>query len=273
MKTVVKISLILNIGLIASLMLIYVPKTQRKESAAPASPAAMAKAAKPAPSPGPTPAQISTHVEPVPFRWSQLYAQDYHDYVKNLRAIGCPEATVRAIVTADVQVTYLALAKQMENQLSALDHRSSWPEQASDAQAAAALKQRLSGLPDEEAAEINDFLGVKTAVSHVAANSEAPESEPIVVPVVFQDVDLTAMNLSEDQKQAMADIRQEFLQQIGGTNQDPNDPAYLKRWQEAQPAADAQAQAMLGMEAYLDYQIKAGQKAMEKQAKGLPAYP
>src|ERR1700753_972204 len=37
-------------------------------------------------------------VQPAAFRWSQLDAPDYHVYVKNLRGIGCPEATIRAIV-------------------------------------------------------------------------------------------------------------------------------------------------------------------------------
>lgn len=36
------------------------------------------------------------------FHWSQLESSHYHHYVANLRAIGCPEQTVRDIITADV---------------------------------------------------------------------------------------------------------------------------------------------------------------------------
>lgn len=36
------------------------------------------------------------------FRWAQLESEDYRDYITRLRAIGCPEQTVRDIVIADV---------------------------------------------------------------------------------------------------------------------------------------------------------------------------
>jgi len=37
-----------------------------------------------------------------PFHWSQLESEDYRVYAANLRALGCPEATVRDIIIADV---------------------------------------------------------------------------------------------------------------------------------------------------------------------------
>src|SRR5436190_23936040 len=36
------------------------------------------------------------------FQWSQLESEDYRVYAANLRKLGCPEATVRDIVIADV---------------------------------------------------------------------------------------------------------------------------------------------------------------------------
>jgi hypothetical protein len=36
------------------------------------------------------------------FRWAQLEAEDYRAYIARLRAIGCPEQTIRDIVIADV---------------------------------------------------------------------------------------------------------------------------------------------------------------------------
>jgi hypothetical protein len=36
------------------------------------------------------------------FRWAQLESEDYRTYVQRLRAIGCPEQTIRDIVIADV---------------------------------------------------------------------------------------------------------------------------------------------------------------------------
>jgi hypothetical protein len=42
------------------------------------------------------------------FRWSQLESTDYRQYIANLRAIGCPEATVRDIIITDVLRVYAA---------------------------------------------------------------------------------------------------------------------------------------------------------------------
>lgn len=36
------------------------------------------------------------------FRWAQLESEDYRDYIRRLRAIGCPEQTIHDIVIADV---------------------------------------------------------------------------------------------------------------------------------------------------------------------------
>lgn len=36
------------------------------------------------------------------FSWQELESQDYPTYIKNLRAIGCPEQTIRDIIIADV---------------------------------------------------------------------------------------------------------------------------------------------------------------------------
>ena len=40
------------------------------------------------------------------FHWSQLESEDYRVYAANLRALGCPEATVRDIIIADVNELY-----------------------------------------------------------------------------------------------------------------------------------------------------------------------
>lgn len=40
------------------------------------------------------------------FHWRQVESPDYFQYVANLRAIGCPEATIRDIIIADVNQMY-----------------------------------------------------------------------------------------------------------------------------------------------------------------------
>src|SRR5580704_11898918 len=40
------------------------------------------------------------------FRWSQLESADYREYIANLRAVGCPERTVKDIILTDVMRLY-----------------------------------------------------------------------------------------------------------------------------------------------------------------------
>lgn len=53
-----------------------------------------------------------------PFHWAQLESADYRVYVANLRGIGCPEATVRDIVIADVNDLFNARVKVLVDEVS-----------------------------------------------------------------------------------------------------------------------------------------------------------
>jgi hypothetical protein len=77
------------------------------------------------------------------------------------------------------------------------------------------------------------------------------------------------LNLNEDQRRLIASLRQDFLQQIGGANQDPNDPAYLARWQKAQPEMDNILKSMIGTSAFQNYQLQAANNA-HVEAAGRP---
>jgi hypothetical protein len=60
--------------------------------------------AKPAPEAQPLPNRMPDRA--IPFHWSQLESSDYQQYRDNLRAVGCPEATLRDILVADVERLY-----------------------------------------------------------------------------------------------------------------------------------------------------------------------
>jgi hypothetical protein len=55
----------------------------------------------PAPSRSPTAQPTVTE-----FSWAAVEAADYHQYIANLRAIDCPEETIRDIIIADVNKLY-----------------------------------------------------------------------------------------------------------------------------------------------------------------------
>jgi len=209
-------------------------------------------------------AVASPSPEPVTekFRWSDLESTDYRAYIANLRGVGCPEATVRDIITADVDAAIFAPSRE---QLKREDRRSP-----------GGLELALQQLNRDETALVANLMGVREAASaQVAAQSATPvranrgrPEAAIAVPVAFQDPAAIGMKLNADQLNALKDLQQSFLEQIGGPNQDPKNPAYRERWQKAQLAINDELKALLGTSAYETLQFEAQSAALPANAAG-----
>ena len=265
MKTLLKISILLNLGLLGGLFFMV---TEKQKAVLPSGPVVVVPETKPSVNPITTGAcQIPSRVESKPFRWSQLESTNYHTYIKNLRDIDCPEPTLRAIVVADVDKRYDTKYQQLEQDLTALA-TNSWSVQLAAYDVQQAIQNQLQKLPSAEAAEIADLLGlppVQQAMASTVAGA-APVSQisrhpsratTITMPLIFQDVDPQTLNLNPEQIQAIADLRQNFWNEIGGPNQDASDPAYLERWKKAQPETDNLLRGMIGTSAFQNYQLQA----------------
>ena len=156
MKTPLKISILLNLGLLVGLIFLQASRPAREVGLPP-----------PPVLHNPSPENIKMAVtppssmpaEPQSFRWCQLDAKDYHVYVKNLRAVGCPESTVRAIVRADVHAVFSCFGQEMRDQLEKLE-AAPWPSQFANLESERALKKRMQELPGAATAKINDLLGL-----------------------------------------------------------------------------------------------------------------
>jgi hypothetical protein len=187
--------------------------------------------------------------KPEPFRWSQLEATDYPTYVGNLRAIGCPEQTLRDIITADVdEAIYAPKRGEMKRK-----------------EPAQSLERALMELKRGEDRFIASLLGTAPPSSEsestetVAATqrpARGPSDAPVTVPLVFQNIDPVAAGLGTNMAGVVASVRQRFLQELG-SQQDPNDPAYRERWKKAQADADSQLRGMIGLRAFQAYQYRA----------------
>jgi hypothetical protein len=77
------------------------------------------------------------------------------------------------------------------------------------------------------------------------------------MPLVFQSFNRTFWNLNDDQLAVIEQIRSKFLEAVGGLDQDPNDPAYLEKWQKAQPECDALLWFKLGKDFFQEAQLQA----------------
>jgi hypothetical protein len=259
MKTTLKISILLNLFLLGGLVFMA---AGGRQVVSPSAPTTIAKAA-PLPAEAAPVAQPTSSVEPEPFRWSQLESADYRAYVKNLRGISCPEPTIRAIVAADVHNLYNAKYQQLEQKLTALNDAPLSARLASY-QEQQALETELQKLPGEETAMAAGLQAQESSsasrqvasaqvVSRMSAASQS--TKPPVLPLVFQNVDLAQLNLNDQQVRAITDLRNQFVDQIGGLNQNPNDPNYLQNWQLSQPEIDELLKGFLGPYKYMQYQV------------------
>jgi hypothetical protein len=179
------------------------------------------------------------------FHWSQLESSDYPTYIANLRSVGCPEETLRDIVIADVDSLYAHKREQIERN---------------------ELQGDFQHLREEEALVLGKLLGsTSTPSTWVQPRRNRSLETPVLIPLAFQNVNADSANLTEQQAQVIADLRQRFHDELGGQAQDPKDTAYRKRWEPAQRDNDDLLQVMLGSEFFLEYQLQASRKAAQPQ--------
>lgn len=255
MNKTLTVSLSLNVALlgVACLFSLKKPTTTESHSVAPIS-----------------------HIEPVetaaqhPTRpdWSRLESTDYDTYSSNLREAGCPERVLRDIISADIVELYNGKRDELRQQK----------------QSSAELNESLDHLQLEEIALRISLLGPVTArdyaqaqgiarlqveslqqILHVSpanispANASNEEEEP-AMPLVFADVSRD-LSFSDEQWADLENLRTKFINEIGGLNQNPKDPEYLKRWMGAQPPSDELFRTWFGNEAVTQFQISANNHA------------
>jgi hypothetical protein len=227
------------------------------------------------------------------FHWSRLESSnDYRMYVANLRAIGCPEATVKDIVCGDAARAFAC--KRRELRLNG-DGSGAWSLQRQKILVAELLgepgqpnysmeKTATTDQPDANEtvtgnrSSPSDDLGTQPpaggAVVSASAAADFPAGASLanrlivsrtvaapVYPFVLRNVNLDALGLTVAQKTAVQELQQQFINDVGGLNENPSDPGYLRRWQQAQPQSDQLLKAMLGITAWENYQLLAADPA------------
>lgn len=305
MKTTLRISILLNCALLGCLaFLLLNGRRARNQAEAPAH----ANNLPPVSDAVMSPPVASPAAEVKPFRWSQIEAADYPSYIANLRAIGCPEQTIRDIIAADVDSLYSARRQPLEAKLAAGTVAGRLPAEGElrdlRNQEASAITALLAAPP--AATNSTSALGAETPASGSARQAPpdagitsqavqnidpsgrslgmaAPDMVPgfppsrslgqkspatASLPLVFSEVDPSVLTLSPQQAQVVNDLRQKFIAEVGGPNQDPTDPAYSQLWQTSQPEVDVDLWSMLGINAWQAHQMAAWAQAHEPKPTG-----
>jgi len=103
------------------------------------------------------PPRLSPQTEAPAFNWSQVESSNYRTYIKNLRAIGCPEQTIRDIISADVAQNF---SKQRAEIISARDHDFLyWRTQPPSPNQAAAFAQQKTAIDAQMQTTLSELLG------------------------------------------------------------------------------------------------------------------
>lgn len=90
------------------------------------------------------------------FRWSQIESEDYAKYVKNLRSVGCPEATIRDILEADINQLFESRYAEALTQSPEFDY---WRRGPEDAETEIALFGTLALIDEEREALLRSIIG------------------------------------------------------------------------------------------------------------------
>jgi hypothetical protein len=110
-----------------------------------------------------------------------------------------------------------------------------------------------------------------TAPSAVATGSvktNAPVESPVPqLPLALERFDPDLLDLKPDQVNALREAEQLFVDLVGGEDQDASDPAYLERWQAAQPHVDMILRTRIGDNAFQRIQDYLIQQSRERAAR------
>src|SRR5436190_12514320 len=101
MKLVLALSLVVNVALAAVVGHNWQKQSHAVEKSVAIAPIVQIRNEHPPASTVIEPGIVTNH-----FHWKMIEASNYENYVRNLRAVGCPEKTVRDIILAEIQKTY-----------------------------------------------------------------------------------------------------------------------------------------------------------------------
>ena len=156
------------------------------------------------------------------FTWHEIESTNYVTYLANLRAIGCPEPTIRDIIVAEVNALY-----DRKRATEIVTPEQQWWRSTPDQQAVTAAMSQLHALEAERRNLLTRLLGPKWE----AANSwEIAAFNSRLDGPVLGNLTADAKQSLRDQEAKFAQQRQEYVsrKQAAGEAVDPADLARLQ---------------------------------------------
>ena len=238
-KTFLVISLFLNLGLAAALL----RPTAPAPTAVPPVAAPEATPAPPVTAPAPRPrtvTQVVTNTLSQKFDWNAVESDDYKKYIANLRAIGCPEETIRDIITADVNKLYESRRKALAGPPKKFEF---WKPGV-----------MMGGAVDPERTEKERALNLEKRALLTELLGSAPDEKPDLLASTANQLEAMFDFLPSDKRnkvfETMQDMQTKMQKAMKGGTPDPDDLRKLMKESEATLAS------LLTPQELLDYNLR-----------------
>src|SRR6266568_6824904 len=177
------------------------------------------------------------------FTWDEIESADFPTYIANLRAIGCPEATIRDIIVAEVNQLF---ARRRATEVVTAEQK--WWRSEPDPEVNRLASEKLQALDAERRTLLSTLLGPDWESSYYPYPAH-PDTPPLDGPILGA--------LPPQTKQAVRDIesraterRQTYLDSLQKEGKQP-DPSELARMRQQTRADLAQALNPEQLEEYL----------------------
>jgi hypothetical protein len=162
------------------------------------------------------------------FVWKDLVAEDTAAFANNLREIGCPEDTIRRIVSTGKEVPAAEVPP-------------------------ATPTPAVTPVPDSQVAGGHTSPAPSPGGPADDLVIVAPEGR-VSLPAAFQSLPQDAA-MSEVQRVHLNNIQELFIKEVGGPDQDPASTEYQEKWRVAQRMADERFKAAFGQAEFVRRQM------------------
>jgi hypothetical protein len=175
------------------------------------------------------------------FTWESVESPDYREYIANLRAIGCPEETIRDIIVADVSKLYASKKREVRGEPAKFEYWKAgnpWMGQLD-----ADYLARSRALEEEKLGVLRQ-LGIEPDLNmQMASLTDAATAMDSLLGFLPEDKQVRVMKLMQDMQTEMAETAQD-----GGVD--------AKALQDAQRKMEAAIRQVLSPEEFRDYELR-----------------
>ncbi len=186
------------------------------------------------------------------FNWRTVESEDYKKYIANLRSIGCPEETIRDIITADVNKLFENRAKEMSGVKT--NRYEYWK----------GGMQMFTKLFDEEKIKARQALAKEKRALLTELLGVAPEEKPDMMAIFGGANPYEEMLdfLTPGQQTQIMELEQKYAAKLLKAVGNVGDAEGMKDMAKVQKEKEAELAKFLSPQEFEDYQLRMSQTSM-----------